>query len=182
MFARSPMWLVLALAVAAFWNDITMGSAWASCIDIGQRYSGIVSGCMNTIGNLGGFLAGWATGWILDHYTAPARPGVVTTAAAYVGSIGSASLGSFGNASLVGGIGQALGDMVPLQHATWQLKQATEAGWQINFLSYTAAYVFAVLCWLFFDASRPVTQDAKTLAAADHSTGIRENGRYHEGS
>src|SRR5262249_19619165 len=42
---------VLFIALAAFWNDMTMGSAWASCLDIGKRYSGIVSGCMNTIGN-----------------------------------------------------------------------------------------------------------------------------------
>ncbi len=64
-------WLfVLAIALAAFWNDITMGAAWASCLDIGGRYSGIVSGCMNTVGNLGGALAGYATGKILVLYTA----------------------------------------------------------------------------------------------------------------
>jgi predicted MFS family arabinose efflux permease len=58
---------VLAIALAAFWNDITMGSAWASCLDIGRKYSGIVSGCMNTIGNLGGAAAGFATGQVLKH-------------------------------------------------------------------------------------------------------------------
>jgi sugar phosphate permease len=47
-----------------------MGAAWASCIDIGRHYSGIVSGCMNTVGNLGGAAAGITTGWILD-YSAP---------------------------------------------------------------------------------------------------------------
>jgi MFS family permease len=66
--ASSPWLFVLAIALAAFWNDLTMGSAWASCIDIGGRYSGIVSGCMNTIGNLGGAAAGIATGWVLDHF------------------------------------------------------------------------------------------------------------------
>jgi MFS family permease len=68
VFAHSAWMFVLAVAFAAFWNDITMGSAWASCLDIGRRYSGIVSGCMNTIGNLGGAAAGAATGWILDLY------------------------------------------------------------------------------------------------------------------
>ncbi len=43
-----------------------MGAAWASCLDIGKRYSGIVSGCMNTVGNLGGTAAGFLTGRILD--------------------------------------------------------------------------------------------------------------------
>ncbi len=66
--ASSPWLFVLAIALAAFWNDITMGSAWASCLDIGRQYSGIVSGCMNTVGNLGGAAAGYATGWVLKHF------------------------------------------------------------------------------------------------------------------
>lgn len=64
--AGQPWLFVLAIAMAAFWNDITMGAAWASCLDIGRRYSGIVAGCMNTVGNLGGTAAGFLTGWILD--------------------------------------------------------------------------------------------------------------------
>jgi MFS family permease len=67
-YASSPWTFVLAIALAAFWNDLTMGSAWASCIDIGGKHSGIVAGCMNTIGNLGGTAAGFATGWILGLY------------------------------------------------------------------------------------------------------------------
>lgn len=66
--ASSPWLFVLAIALAAFWNDITMASAWASCIDIGRHYSGIVSGCMNTIGNLGGAVAGITTGWIVQQW------------------------------------------------------------------------------------------------------------------
>jgi MFS transporter, ACS family, glucarate transporter len=66
IFASTPWLFVLSVAMAAFWNDLTMGAAWASCLDIGKRYSGIVSGCMNTVGNLGGFAAGFLTGWILD--------------------------------------------------------------------------------------------------------------------
>jgi MFS family permease len=107
LFANNPWLFVLSIALASFWNDITMGSAWASCIDIGGRFSGIVSGCMNTIGNLGGFVAGFATGLILDA--------------------------NRGNPQL---------------------------GWRINFISYTAVYVLATLCWLGFDASRPVAGEA----------------------
>lgn len=65
-----PWPFVLLIAIATFWNDMTMGAAWASCIDIGGRYSGIVSGCMNTIGNLGGFAANICTGYILKHFAA----------------------------------------------------------------------------------------------------------------
>jgi MFS family permease len=66
--ASNPWLFVLAIALAAFWNDLTMGAAWASCIDIGQHYSGIVSGCMNTVGNLGGAAAGITTGWVLGRF------------------------------------------------------------------------------------------------------------------
>jgi nitrate/nitrite transporter NarK len=69
IFAADPWLFVLTIAVATFWNDLTMGSAWASCLDIGRQYSGIVSGCMNTVGNLGGAAAGSLTGLVLDYYT-----------------------------------------------------------------------------------------------------------------
>ncbi|HYV35430.1 MAG TPA: MFS transporter, partial [Gemmataceae bacterium] len=68
MFAPNVYWFVFAIAMAAFWNDMTMGAAWASCLDIGRKYSGVVSGCMNTIGNLGGTTATILTGQILDSF------------------------------------------------------------------------------------------------------------------
>lgn len=58
----------LAISLAAFWNDLTMGPAWAVCQDIGKRYAAIVAGCMNTVGNLGGAATGWVTGLVLNHY------------------------------------------------------------------------------------------------------------------
>jgi MFS family permease len=69
-FGIHSAWLfVLPIALAAFWNDITMGASWASCLDIGGKYSGIVAGCMNTVGNLGGFFANIITGYVLGLYT-----------------------------------------------------------------------------------------------------------------
>lgn len=68
-------WLFVgSVAFATFWNDMTMGSAWASCIDIGGRYAGIVSGCMNTIGNLGGFVANILTGKVLQSWLGSVGP------------------------------------------------------------------------------------------------------------
>ncbi len=74
IFASNPWWFVAAVALAAFWNDITMGATWATCLDIGKKYSGIVSGCMNTIGNLGGAAAGYLTGWVLELFVDPKLP------------------------------------------------------------------------------------------------------------
>jgi hypothetical protein len=44
-----------------------MGSAWAVCQDIGQRYAAIVASLMNMCGNLGGALAGLCTGFVLQR-------------------------------------------------------------------------------------------------------------------
>jgi ACS family glucarate transporter-like MFS transporter len=185
MYAGNPWLFVLGIAFAAFWNDMTMGSAWASCIDIGGRYSGIVSGCMNTVGNLGGFLAGAATGRVLDLYAGQARTAAAMTAGSYVGSLG--GIGT------LGGLDQALGQLIPMQQAATDFVKATNAGWQANFFSYTAVYVVATLTWLFFDATQSVTATPGTpdkspepvqpqVESMDQSSGIRGGGRYHEKS
>jgi MFS family permease len=68
LFTGSSAFLFfLAISFAAFWNDLTMGSAWSVCQDIGRRYAAIVAGAMNTIGNLGGAVANWVTGTILQE-------------------------------------------------------------------------------------------------------------------
>jgi MFS family permease len=69
IFVDSAWGIVWAVSLAAFFNDLTMGAAWASCLDIGGKFSGIVAGCMNSVGNLGGALAGLVTGWIITLYT-----------------------------------------------------------------------------------------------------------------
>lgn len=77
IFCDHHVWaFILAVSMAAFFNDLMMGAAWASCIDIGRRYAGIVAGFMNTIGNLGGAVAGVLTGVIIDWY----RAGAATSA------------------------------------------------------------------------------------------------------
>lgn len=67
LVAPTAFTFFLAISMAAFWNDLIMGSAWAVCQDIGKRYAAIVAGFMNTIGNLGGVVATLVTGFILDH-------------------------------------------------------------------------------------------------------------------
>src|SRR5262249_15022747 len=140
--ARNPWAFGLAIALAAFWNDMTMGSAWASCIDIGKRYSGIVAGCMNTIGNLGGFVANKATAQLLDLYG-------VSSARRAVAAAQEAA------AAVPGGAGAAQ----QLADAQEQLKSALQRGWEVNFIIFTAVYVAATLLWLRFDSTRPVVPD-----------------------
>jgi MFS family permease len=63
----NPFWFFLAISLAGFFTDITMASAWAVCQDIGKRYAAIVAGFMNMIGNVGGTLATWISGFVLQR-------------------------------------------------------------------------------------------------------------------
>jgi len=65
LYPSDPFSVFLFISLAAFWNDLTMGAAWAACQDIGLRYAAIVAGCMNFIGNLGGAAVGKVTGFII---------------------------------------------------------------------------------------------------------------------
>ena len=71
LIAPTAFAFALALALTGFFNDLAMGSAWAACQDVGRKHAAIVAGCMNTIGNLGGFVATVATGYILGMTATP---------------------------------------------------------------------------------------------------------------
>jgi MFS family permease len=62
------MWVfAIGVALAGFFNDLTLGPAWAVCQDIGRRYAAIVSGFMNMVGNLvGGVTTIFVTGAIMQ--------------------------------------------------------------------------------------------------------------------
>jgi len=47
----------LLLAVAAGWSVFCLGAAWGSCLDIAGPHAGVVGACMNTAGQVGGFLS-----------------------------------------------------------------------------------------------------------------------------
>ena len=53
----SALVVMLMMGFASFCNDLIMPGAWASCMDIGGKYAGTVSGSMNMMGNLAGFVA-----------------------------------------------------------------------------------------------------------------------------
>jgi len=64
IFAPNANWFFLAISLAAMFNDLTLPNAWATCQDIGQRYTAVTAACMNTIGTLGAVTANLLTGTI----------------------------------------------------------------------------------------------------------------------
>src|SRR5262249_32207973 len=57
-------WAVAALCTASFAKDFAMAVSWATCIDIGHRYSGTVAGFMNMVGNLGTVVSPPLVAWL----------------------------------------------------------------------------------------------------------------------
>ena len=57
----------LLISLAAFCIDLTLGSSWATCQDLGREHAAVTAACMNTIGTLGNALAGWLTGTLVEQ-------------------------------------------------------------------------------------------------------------------
>ena len=73
-FIPGKMEVFVFLSLAFGVIDLMLPSAWAICSDIGGRYSGAVSGAMNTAGNIGGFVCATAFGYLIeatDNYNVP---------------------------------------------------------------------------------------------------------------
>jgi MFS family permease len=58
----------LLLAFALAFQTFTISSAWAVCLDVGSKYAGIVTGCMNTVGNIGGTIAPLVVGYAVKSW------------------------------------------------------------------------------------------------------------------
>jgi sugar phosphate permease len=61
----SPVAAMVAMGFASFCNDLVMPGSWGSCMDVGGRYAGTLSGTMNMLGNLGGAVSPTAISLIL---------------------------------------------------------------------------------------------------------------------
>ena len=69
-YIRDPLLAMLSMGLASFFNDTTMPGSWATCMDVGGRFAGTVSGSMNMMGNFGGMAGPVVVGLILrftDH-------------------------------------------------------------------------------------------------------------------
>ena len=63
-----PTTAALLLAGAAGLAALAVGPAWAVCLEIGGHHAGVVSGAMNTFGNLGGTMSPIVVGWCLQRW------------------------------------------------------------------------------------------------------------------
>jgi ACS family glucarate transporter-like MFS transporter len=62
---QQPIFAVLAIAGASFFNDLTMPGSWTACMDVGDKYVGTVAGTMNMMGNFGGVVSPVVLGYVV---------------------------------------------------------------------------------------------------------------------
>jgi MFS family permease len=78
-----PMEAALLLAASAGLAALGVSPAWAACLDIGGGHAGLVTGAMNTFGNLGGAVSPVVVGLSLDRWHSYDAP-LVTVAIFYL--------------------------------------------------------------------------------------------------
>jgi MFS family permease len=83
--AEDPRAAAGLLAAAAGLAALGVAPAWAVCLEIGGRNAGVVSGAMNTFGNLGGVASPLVVGWCLEAWGSWNAP-LYTVAALYLAS------------------------------------------------------------------------------------------------
>ena len=85
--AASPVVKAVLLALALACADLALSACWAVCLDTGARYAGVVTGFMNTFGNLGGFVGPLVVGYAVERWGSWALPFSITAAVYAVGAV-----------------------------------------------------------------------------------------------
>jgi MFS family permease len=65
---KDPITVVFVIALASFCNDLVMPPAWNTCMDVGGKFAGTLSGSMNMMGNFAGFVAPAVIGNVLSRF------------------------------------------------------------------------------------------------------------------
>jgi MFS family permease len=75
------------IAIAAAASMFTLAPSWASCIDIGERRSGVLGAAMNTTGNIGGMLSPVVLAYLVREFSDWAIPLYVLAGLYFVAAV-----------------------------------------------------------------------------------------------
>jgi MFS transporter, ACS family, glucarate transporter len=76
----APVAKAILIACALASADLALGACWAVPIDIAPNHAGVITGCMNTLGNLGGLVGPLVVGYAVQQLGSWAIPFYVTAA------------------------------------------------------------------------------------------------------
>lgn len=82
----APVAKALLLAFALASADFALGACWSVCLDVGASHAGVITGFMNTFGNLGGLVGPLVVGYMVDQWQSWTYPFYVTAAVYVVGA------------------------------------------------------------------------------------------------
>ena len=85
--AADPVTKAILLACAMGSADLSLSACWAAPLDIAVAHAGVVTGFMNTFGNIGGFLCPIVVGWAVDRLHSWTVPFYIAAAVYAVGAI-----------------------------------------------------------------------------------------------
>jgi ACS family glucarate transporter-like MFS transporter len=83
MQLKDPLTIVAVIAMASFSNDLVMPPAWNTCMDVGGKFAGTLSGSMNMMGNFAGGVAPVVIGYVLKQTNNDFTVTIYISAAAY---------------------------------------------------------------------------------------------------
>jgi nitrate/nitrite transporter NarK len=67
MQIHDPVWAMISMGLASFFLDLSLPGSWNTCMDVGGKFAGTLSGSMNMAGNIAGGLSPLAVGYILKY-------------------------------------------------------------------------------------------------------------------
>jgi MFS family permease len=73
-FTESPIAGAVLIALGGASSNFLLGSAWGTCIDIGRRRAGALSGAMNTSGQVGAILSPILIAYVGQRFAIPGAP------------------------------------------------------------------------------------------------------------
>lgn len=86
-FADSPITAAVLIALGGASSNFLLGAAWGTCIDIGGRRAGAVSGAMNTSGQVGAILSPILIALAVQHVSNPSAPLYLTGVLFLMGAV-----------------------------------------------------------------------------------------------
>jgi MFS family permease len=76
--SQNPLLSALLIGVAGASSNFLLGASWGVCVDIAGRHAGVVTGCMNTAGQIGGTLSPIIVALTFNHFKTWSAPLILT--------------------------------------------------------------------------------------------------------
>jgi ACS family glucarate transporter-like MFS transporter len=87
VFAESPITGAVLIALGGASSNFLLGAAWGTCLDIGGRRAGSVSGAMNTSGQVGAIFSPILIALVVQRSGIPTAPLYLTGALFLLGAV-----------------------------------------------------------------------------------------------